>query len=179
MDQIEKLFLQAKQSPSDINEHVDRLLELGKECTHITELGSRGGVSTTAWAAARPKKLVCYDLTRHGSIDPIEHAARAADVEFVFHVQDVRSVSIEATDLLFIDTLHVYDQLKVELKLHADKARKYIVLHDTETFGQHGEIPGSVGLWPAVEEFLAVRPEWTLHERRSNNNGLTVLRRTS
>ena len=177
MSEIENLFREAKQSPSDINEHVERLCELGKECPHITEFGSRGGVSTTAWVAARPKKLVCYDLARFGSIDRIEQAARAAHVEFIFYVQDVRHVSIEPTDLLFIDTLHVYDQLKVELALHADKARRYIVLHDTETFGQRGELPNSIGLWPAVEEFLAAHPEWKLHERRANNNGLTVLAR--
>jgi hypothetical protein len=177
--QIEELYLEAKQTPSDINEHVERMRELGQECRHVTEMGSRGGVSTTAWVAARPKKLVCYDLARHGSIDPIEQAAQAEGIEFVFHVQDVRRASIEPTDLLFIDTLHVYDQLKVELALHADKARRYIVLHDTETFGQRGELANSIGLWPAVEEFLAAHPEWTLRERRTNNNGLTVLARAA
>jgi len=172
---IEELYREAKRTPSDINEHVERLRQLGEECGRITEFGVRTGVSTTAWAAARPKKLVCYDLVRFGAIDRIEQAARAVGVEFVFHVQDVRRVSIEPTDLLFIDTLHVYDQLKAELALHADKARKYIVLHDTETFGQRGEMPKSVGLWPAVKEFLAANPAWKLHERRTNNNGLTVL----
>lgn len=179
MSEIEQLYLEAMQTPSDINEHVDRLRDLGMECPHITEFGSRSGVSTTAWVAARPKTLICYDLVRFGSIDHIEQAARAAHVEFIFHVQDVRHVSIEPTDLLFIDTLHVYDQLKIELALHADKAKKYIVLHDTETFGQRGEAPNSVGLWPAVEEFLAMRPEWKIHERRANNNGLTVIVRMS
>lgn len=175
---IEKLYLEAKQTPSDINEHVERLRELGQECEHITEMGSRFGTSTTALAAALPRKLICYDLVRYGTIDPIERAAQTAGVEFIFHVRDVRQVTIEPTDLLFIDTLHVYDQLKAELSLHADKARKYIVLHDTETFGQRGEAPNSVGLWPAVEEFLAAHPEWSICERRANNNGLTVLART-
>lgn len=177
MSEIEQLYRDAKQAPSDINEHVERLRELGEECTHVTEFGTRGGVSTTAWAAARPKKLVCYDLVRSGAIDRIERAARTVGVEFVFHVQDVRRATIEPTDLLFIDTLHVYDQLKLELARHSDKARRYVVLHDTETFGKRGELPGSVGLWPAVEEFLAAHPEWTICERRANNNGLTVLKR--
>jgi FkbM family methyltransferase len=175
--QIDQLYLQAKQTPSDINEHVERLRELGEACSHITELGVRYGNSTLAWVAARPKKLICYDVCRCAIVDRIEQATKSTQVEFVFHEQDVRHISIEPTDLLFIDTLHVYDQLKVELALHADKARKYIVLHDTETFGQHGELPNSLGLWPAVEEFLAAHPEWTLHERRANNNGLTVLAR--
>ena len=33
------------------------------------------------------------------------------------------------------------------------------------------------GLWPAIEEFLIDNPEWSLHARWSNNNGLTVLAR--
>lgn len=34
------------------------------------------------------------------------------------------------------------------------------------------------GLWPAVEEFLAEHEnEWKLHERYTNNNGLTILKR--
>jgi hypothetical protein len=66
-------------------------------------------------------------------------------------------VEIEPTDMLFIDTFHVYEQLRRELALHAGKARRFIVLHDTTTFGEKGEREGSRGLWPAVAEFLAVR----------------------
>jgi cephalosporin hydroxylase len=177
MSQIEDLYLRAKQSPSDIHEHVEFMCKLGQECAHITEFGVRFGVSTIAWAAARPKTLVCYDLVRAAEVSIIESAAEAAGVAFVFHQQDVLSAGIDQTDLLFIDTLHTYDQLRQELALHADKVRKYLVLHDTEMFGQLGELPGTVGLWPAVTEFLAARPEWTLLVRRSNNNGLTVLGR--
>jgi hypothetical protein len=35
----------------------------------------------------------------------------------------------------------------------------------------------SQGLWPAVEEFLAVFPGWILQKHFSNNNGLTLLAR--
>jgi hypothetical protein len=174
---IDQLYAEARQTPSDINDHLERLRELGQVCPHITEFGVRGGVSTIAWIAARPKKLICYDVSRHASVDRIARAAKVAGVKLVFHEKDVRHVTIEPTDLLFIDTLHVYDQLKIELALHADKARRYIVLHDTETFGQSGELPNSIGLWPAVEEFLAAHTEWIVLERRANNNGLTTLAR--
>ena len=33
------------------------------------------------------------------------------------------------------------------------------------------------GLWPAIQEFLDVNPEWKLKERFTNNNGLTILER--
>lgn len=56
------------------------------------------------------------------------------------------------------------------------KVKKWIILHDTETFGIKSEIEGEGGLWPAVEEFLAAGG-WKIVERRTNNNGLTVLER--
>lgn len=175
-NEIEELFRRAEQQPSDINEHVRRMRELGEQCRHITEFGVRTGVSTAAWISAHPQTVVCYDIQRCAEVDALERAALAANIAFSFLKQNVLLATIDPTDLLFIDTLHTYDQLRQELALHADKARKYIVLHDTETFGKVGE-GGTQGLWPAVTEFLAARPEWTVLERRTNNNGLTVLGR--
>ncbi len=103
-------------------------------------------------------------------------AALAGETEFVFHQDDVLWVTIEETDLLFIDSWHVYEHLAEELRLHSDAARKYIVLHDTTTFGDQGESAGHRGLWPAVEEFLA-QGRFRLKARYVNNNGLTVLER--
>ena len=31
------------------------------------------------------------------------------------------------------------------------------------------------GLWPAIEEFLSFNRNWTIKERYTNNNGLTIL----
>lgn len=100
------------------------------------------------------------------------------------------------TDLLFIDTWHVYGQLKRELAHWHEHVAKYIILHDTTVDAEQGEtlrngwnphqqsketgIPVEEitrGLWPAVEEFLAAHPEWVLERRFTHNNGLTVLRR--
>lgn len=172
---IDHLFAQACLVPSDINEHVSRMRELGSQCEHITEMGVRTGVSTVAWIAARPKKLVCFDIQRCTQVDRLESVAREIGIDFVFRMENVIQATIEETDLLFIDTLHTYDQLRQELTRHSAKARQYIVLHDTETFRTTGELPGTRGLWPAVEEHLASNPEWGLLERRINNNGLTVL----
>jgi len=49
-------------TPSDINEHIPAIIKYGQECDHITEMGVRGIVSTWAWLAASPKKLIAYDL---------------------------------------------------------------------------------------------------------------------
>ena len=125
---------------------------MAKECRHVTESGTRTGVSTTAFLHARPRS---WSATT-GCGSPRWTCARAAGgTEFVFRQEDVLGAAIEETDLLFIDTLHDYDQLRQELRRHAGKARKYVVLHDTTTFAEKGETPGRRGLWPAVEELLA------------------------
>lgn len=161
-------------TPSDINEHLPALYELAKGCKHVTEMGTRTGVSTLALLAAQPERLVCLDVVRYPEVDQL--AAMAGRTQFVFRKEDVLQADIEETDLLFIDTLHGYDQLREELRRHAAKARKYIVLHDTTAFADRGEVEGQRGLWPAVEEFLAAGV-FRLKQRYENNNGLTILER--
>ena len=164
---------------SDINEHLPTLRRYSEECEHITEMGVRTVVSTWAFLAAKPKKLVSIDINEC-QLDLVRSLCLTSDIDFRFRLGDTGNPDfiIEETDLLFIDTWHVYQHLKKEFKLHADKARKYIILHDTTTFGIQGESGGHDGLWPAVEEFLEANTNWTLKERFTNNNGLTVLART-
>jgi hypothetical protein len=171
---LEDLYRTACNTPSDIHEHLPTLCALAKECRHVTEFGTRTGISTTALLAAQPDTLVCYDVHRFPQVDGLERFA--SKTRFVFHEADVRNIEIEETDLLFIDTWHVYSQLKDELRLHSGKTRRYIVLHDTTTYCDKGETDGHRGLWPAVEEFLA-EGSFRLRQRYENNNGLTVLER--
>ena len=35
----------------------------------------------------------------------------------------------------------------------------------------------TIGLWPAIEEFLCHNRNWVIWEKNPNNNGLTVLKR--
>ena len=100
------------------------------------------------------------------------------------------------TDLLFIDTWHVYAQLKRELTRWHSSVSKFIILHDTTIDAVKGEsaqnglnidkqrqdsgFPAdeiAKGLWPAVEDFLDSTPDWSLDLRLENNSGLTILRR--
>lgn len=166
-------------TPSDINEHLPTLKKYAQECEHITEMGVRWVVSTYALLMGKPKRMISYDIN---SIhwDVIRDMVKD-DTDFEFRVGDTTEIEIEETDLLFIDTWHVYQQLKKELELHGNKAKKYLIFHDTTAFEYIGEtISGDViyeGLWPAIEEFLEQNPHWELHERFENNNGLTILKR--
>lgn len=182
---LETKYKHACNKVSAINEHLPILYTYAKECSHITEMGVAGIISSYAFLYAKPQKVVSYDLIKESSIDEIINLASSEGVVWEFIQKDVLSVDIEPTDLLFIDTYHIYDQLKKELQAHANKAKKYIILHDTTTFGIKGEPrqgwylkhADQRGLWPAVEEFLQQNNEWRIDIKLENNNGLTVLKR--
>ncbi len=161
----------------DIKEHLPYLRYLASQCQHITEFGTRAGISTAAFLAGSPQRLVTYDVNQHEFVHQLSNLAKAeCKTRFDFIQGDVLTADIEETDLLFIDTWHVYEQLRAELKRHAHKVRKAIVLHDTETFGQSGEHIGHKGLMPAVAEFLE-RGTFKMKKHFKNCNGLTVLER--
>jgi GT2 family glycosyltransferase/predicted Zn-dependent protease len=169
---LAQLYQAACERASDLHEHLPILYALAKECRHVTEFGTGTGVSTTALLYAQPDKLICYDRVKYPQVDRL--LALAGRTEAVFHQKDVLWAEIEETDLLFLDTLHDYEQLTEELRLHAVKVRRYLVIHDTTTSADHGETEGRRGVWPAVEEFLA-RGTFRLKHRYTNNNGLAVL----
>lgn len=170
---LDEIYYEKCRTQSDINEHLAVLKEYGEKVDHITEMGVRGIVSTYALLASRPKKMISYDIIY---VDTSHIHSLAPATEYSFIVGDTRKISIEQTDLLFIDTLHNYEQLKHELTLHAPKTSKFIIMHDTETFGVRGETD-SVGLLKAIDEFLQTNIVWTTHLQLKNNNGLTILRR--
>jgi hypothetical protein len=164
--------------PSDINEHLPMLYFLASQCDHVTEFGVRTGASTLAFLhglQGRPATLRSYDINDnfgvHKSLSP--HTS----VDWQFAVCSTLAISqIEPTDLLFVDTLHRYDQVRQELALHGDAVRRWIVFHDTETFGAVGD-DGGEGINRAIDEWLALRPEYRIVYRTHRNNGLTVIER--
>jgi hypothetical protein len=111
-------------------------------------------------------------------------------IDFSFIEHDSLTYEMEPCDLLFIDTWHDYLQLKKELTRHHTKVKKYIIFHDTVSFGNSNEKNAEEmgilnqnetnlpkGLWPAIEEFLYHNKNWVIWEKKPNNNGLTVLKR--
>lgn len=180
----EYLYKQACDTVSDINEHLPRLRELAAQCDHVTEMGMRGGQSTIALLAGQPKTLVSWDLNPLAVISQrtADLLAVAGDTVFQPRVGDTLQIQIEPTDLLFIDTLHTAKQLKAELERHADPiantVRRYLVFHDTVSFGLKGEDGTEPGLRAAIRWFQRCHafPIWELVDDRQNCNGLVVLR---
>jgi beta-1,4-mannosyl-glycoprotein beta-1,4-N-acetylglucosaminyltransferase len=197
---LEAKYTLKRTMPSDINEHLPTLRTLASECRHITEAGVRSVVSSYAFATALKGKadhtLVQVDLKKSAQVTSFQAECAAEGVKTVFYEESDLSCPLAETDLLFIDTWHIYGHLKRELARWHSYAKTYIVLHDTTVDEWAGEtirngwdavaqskasgIPVeeiNKGLWPAVEEFLKEHPEWHLAKRYTNNNGLTVLKR--
>lgn len=173
---------------SDINQLLPYIYDIVKsipECRCV-EFGVRIPTSTWAFLAAKPKRLVSYDIGRYPQVDEVEKLCLEEKQDFQFVLANVLEVEIEETDVLFTDTYHDYGQLKAELAKHASKVKYYIIGHDWETHKTRGEAwyPGVAdfmhtgeGLERAVSEFLAENKEWAMHFETPINNGLFILKR--
>lgn len=167
----------AKLRPSDINENLHILYDLARQCKAVVEMGVRTGVSTRAFLNTNVQ-LTSYDIVLNRQVQDLFNRAKALGKSVKYIEADVLKIVVDETDLLFIDTLHTYDQLKQELRLHGNKAKKFIAFHDTHTFGINGEDQkDKKGLLPAIIEFMIDNPHWKFKIHKTNNNGMTVLER--
>jgi len=206
---IEAGYERVTRTKSDIWEHVPTLYEYARGCTHITECGVRTCVSTWPFLralfhnAARAHgdgtapRLVAVDAVWDNNINVVRSAAGKVGVSYEFRCCNDIETELEPTDLLFIDTWHIYGHLKRELATHHMKVSRYIILHDTtidallgESVRMQMDIAAQVaqsgypeheirrGVWPAVVEFVDAHvDEWKIARRWANCNGLTVLER--
>ena len=174
-------FEELRETPSDINEHLDLLRSLSSQCEHVTEFGMRGAVSTVALLAGQPSTLISWDINPIAVISQsiANLVAFSGRTSFQPRVGDTTKISIEPTEFLFIDSLHTARQLKKELLEHGEKVSRFIAFHDTKTFGYRGEDGTEPGLRMAIRWFQKdhMFPVWKLVEDRENNNGLVVIER--
>jgi hypothetical protein len=202
MEEIKTNFENKCKRRSDINEHLPTLMNLSKECETICEFGVRSVVSTWAFLYgltqnnSHDKNLLSVDIKNVNIIQQVIKTAKDAGINMKFICENSIKCEIPETDMLFIDTWHIYGHLKRELEIHHNKVKKYIVMHDTELDKIHGEsIRGkwnikkqseesgysieeiSTGLQKAIDEFLEQHQDWKIHKVYSNNNGLTILKK--
>lgn len=160
--------------PSDIFQHLPTLKRYATDSDFIVELGTRGIVSTWALLAGKPKQMISVDIAHPkdfgADIWEVYDATNAEQIDYEFVQRSSLEIELPEHDLLFIDTLHTYDQLKAELEKHHTKPRKYLIMHDTNLAGENQ-------MQIAVNEFLDAHLEWEVKEHFMNNNGLTVMQR--
>jgi len=187
---------------SDIHEHLPTLYEYATKCESIIELGVRKCVST--WSLVYGllnnnsdiKSMFINDILEC-DISELLDATKDLNIDVKYEwLNDLELTFDKNVDLTFIDTWHVYGQLKRELNKFSQITNKYIIMHDTTVDAIDGEtirlecdaekqseetgIPLDeikCGLWKAIEEFLENNKNWILRERYHNNFGLTILER--
>lgn len=194
MATVESWVRHHEQQGGDISEHLRTLALYAAKCNHVTEFGVRWVCSTWGLLLGKPKTMLSFDVNNISpeQYNEIQQLASQQGTNWNFQQANVLNLNIQETDLLFIDTLHSYKQLKMELFLHAPKVKKYLVFHDTTTFGYRDEnitpvpaepfakgfydaLPDKKGLMPAIAEFVKDNPNWVIKRKDDNNNGLTVL----
>jgi len=174
-NQLSIEYENACNTPSNINEHLPILKSYAEKVSHVTEFGVSDGCSTRAFLNT-DVSLVSYDIFHNQNAQTLFDVAKHQGKNVQYNIADVTKIEIEPTDLLFIDSWHSYIQLKTELELHSNKVRKYMIFHDTQTFGTTDEGGQTcIGLLPAIIEFVIKNSEWKFVLHKTNNNGLTVL----
>ena len=168
---IEEKYQQLCKIESDINEHLPTLKKYACLCDRIVELGVRGMVSTWGLLAGLPYILLSVDIVdpreHDGELDKTREIAKEENVDWQFMQISSLDLKFNRCDLLFIDTIHSYEQLSQELKRHSPHTTKYIIVHDTILSEMQ----------KAIDEFLIGNMDWKVKEVFTNNNGLQVLQR--
>ena len=172
---FEKEYQDACARDTDMHEHLPWISELVADCKHTTELGV-GHAQSTRGFLRHDNEHHSYEFQPYDTTIEYFKNAKNAGRNVTLHISDTRTIEIAETDVMLVDSYHSYEQVKTELELHANKVRKYILFHDTSTFGDRGQ-GGEAGVWPAIEEFLDKNTNWVLVERRTNNNGMTLIKR--
>lgn len=123
---------------SDIQRHLPRLRQEARGT--VLELGVRGGSSTVALLAGLEERGgVLWSV----DVDPASAAVFSGHDQWRFVVadsRDERSVGDaglpDELDVLFIDTLHTYEQVRDELAVWGDRVVPggVILFHDTDSY---------------------------------------------
>ena len=214
MSLLETKYVTLCNTSSDINEHLPTLKKYAQECSSVFETGVRGVVSSYAllYGLVENKttnnKLIFLNDIEQCDIAEFRRLAEAnfVSVKYAWNNNlDLVFSPNETYDLTFIDTWHVYGQLKRELEKFSKITNKYIIMHDTEVDGIEGETKRQYGLYndlyvnnnldglinrtkipkheilkgllPAIDEFLTANTNWIMDKQYKNNNGLTILKR--
>lgn len=149
----------------------DEIIERVNECESYTELGVNQGATLAAALLQNPKRVRAYDI----KLKPYNFAKHLFEgyiqennIDYAIYETDSLICAIEPVDVLYIDTLHKHDHLRKELTRHGDKAKRYIILHDTAA---------QKGLKRAAKEYVEQNKHWKIERVCDINVGFMTLKR--
>ena len=190
MRTLEDLYQQHCRSGTAIAPHLPRLRELADNLGLAVEFGVKHGASSTALLLGA-RRVVSYDLVETKGAHTL---AEIAGDRWDYRIEDSRVAPAIECGLLLIDSLHTYQQCDAELCRHASAVRRYLVFHDTLTFGSVGargetgeqrwayragqSVPQEhLGIRPAIDELMIRDSSWRIAAHYVDSHGLLVLER--
>jgi hypothetical protein len=172
---LDSTFEWLRHQPRDLNEHMALLKLLASRCERVAEMTKRRE-SSIALLAGKPKYLLSYQEENDAILD-LGQRYKASDTSWDLQVLSLDSMPVPNTnvDMLFIDTRHNAARARQELSAWSPHVSRYIVFHDTEANGVHGD-NGGEGLHVAIRELIE-QGEWFVAGHYPKQYGLTVLSR--
>lgn len=175
--------------PTAITPHLQTIRHYASKCEVACEFGVKKGFSSSAL-------LMGASVVHSWDIVPTREAQHLQQItpRWNYHIADSRWGVVDTCDLLLVDSLHTYTQVKEELATVKSRVRKYLLFHDVSTFGCVGadgesgrqswtyqvgvSVPEEhLGIMPAILEFMADEPQWDVLEVNPFSHGLLVLKR--
>lgn len=190
MQTIESIYERHCAAKTAISAHLPRLRSLAQGLDVAVEFGVKRGASSSALLLGAAL-VVSYDIAETAEARELE---RVAGPRWHYLLEDSRRAGVPAADLLFIDSQHDFAQCRAELQAHADNVGRYLVFHDTITFGSFGARGESgdhawqykrgescpadaLGIRPAIDELMIRDPSWHIAAHYTDSHGLLVLER--
>lgn len=185
---IESVYRRHCDAKTAISAHLPRLRELSAGLDTVVEFGVKRGASSSSFLLGA-KKVVSFDIAATREAQELKEIAP----HWSYRLEDSRFADVPECDLLFIDSQHDYEQVSGELK-HAGKVRRFIVGHDTTTFGVIGargetgthkwtyvkgqSVPlNCLGIRFAYDDLMIRDPAWRIKAHYPDSHGLLVLER--
>lgn len=158
---------------SDVNEHLPTLAALAKGA-NVVDCGDRQGLTVPAYAAGGAAAIVHVAPSLFPGVETLKSFFPSA-VHAKGTSLTVDEKIFKDCDLLFLDTEpHNADHVYAELKRLHGFCRHYIVLHDTVSYGEVGQL-SRPGILAGVRAFVREHRQWVVIKNYKNNHGLCVL----
>lgn len=187
---IEDVYAQHCQGRTAMAPHLPRLRSLATGYELAVEFGVKHGASSAALLLGA-SHVISFDVVETPQARQLQ--ALAGD-RWEYRIQDSRRAFVPECQLLFIDSLHTYAQVSDELEAHAHKVKRYLVFHDSLTFGSIGakgesgeqlwtyqrgvSVPlEALGIRPAIDELMVRDPSWHIVAHDVTSHGLLILER--
>ena len=170
--------------------HLPRLRNLAIGCDVAQEFGVKRAASSAALLMGA-EYVISYDVVPTREARDLEALVGR---RWSYRIEDSRTAVPTPCDLLFVDSLHTFDQCRAELERHADSVKRWLVFHDTVTFGSFGAYGETgrhartyqvgqscplpfLGIRPAIDALMIRDPTWQIAAHYTDSHGLLVLER--